>query len=79
MSKVIDAVFENGVFRPLDEVEIKEHAKVTIKIITHDEWEERFNRAIEKIHRKTAQFPPEEIEADIVEAIREVRERKRGR
>jgi predicted DNA-binding antitoxin AbrB/MazE fold protein len=79
MSKVIDAVFENGVFKPLQDVDIKEHEKVSIKILTHDEWQKRFNQIIEKIHKKTAQFSSEEIEADIAQAIKEVREAKRGR
>lgn len=37
MSKVIDAIFENGVFKPLQHVEVKEHEKVAIKIISLDE------------------------------------------
>ncbi len=79
MSKVIDAVFEDGVFKPLQDVDIKEHEKVSIKILTHDEWQKRFNQIIEKIHKKTAQFSYGEIETDIAQAIKEVREAKRGR
>ena len=30
MSKVIDAIYENGVFKPLEKVDIKEHKKVKI-------------------------------------------------
>ncbi len=73
MSKVIDAVFENGVFKPLQDVEVKEHEKVAIKIISLDEWQRRFNRIIEKIHKKAAQYTSEEIESDISDAIKEVR------
>lgn len=79
MPKVIDAVFEDGVFKPLQSVEVKEHEKVAIKILSLDEWQCRFNRIIEKIHKKTAQYPTEEIEADIAQAIKEVREAKSGR
>lgn len=79
MPKVIDAVFEDGVFKPLQSVEVKEHEKVAIKILSLDEWQIRFNRIIEKIHKKTAQYPPEEIEADIAQAVKEVRDAKSGR
>jgi len=79
MSKVIDAVFEDGVFKPMEKIQVKEHEKVTIKIISHDEWRKQFDRIIKKIHKKTAKFPPEEIETDIAEAIKEVRAAKRGR
>ncbi len=79
MSKVIDAVFENGVFKPMEKVKVKEHEKVSIKIISHNEWRKQFNRIIKKIHKQTAKFSPEEIEADIAEAIKEVRTAKRAR
>lgn len=30
MAKTIEAIFENGVFKPLEKVTIKEHEKVTV-------------------------------------------------
>ncbi len=79
MTKIISAVFENGVFKPLEEVHVKEHEKVEIKILSHDEWQKRFNRIIEKIHKKASKYPSEEIEADITHAIKEVRAKRHGR
>lgn len=79
MSKVIDAIFENGVFKPLQHIDIKEHERVAIKIVTLDEWQNRFSRIIEKIHEKAAHYSPEEIESDIAQTIKEVRKEKRGR
>lgn len=78
MSQIITAIYEDGVFKPLEEVKVKEHEKVEIKILYRDEWQRRFNRIIEKIHKKTAQYSPEEIETDIAEAIKEVRAKKRA-
>ena len=37
MSRVIDAVFENGVFKPLEKVHVPEHRK--LKIILENEAE----------------------------------------
>ncbi|MBI5101967.1 MAG: antitoxin family protein [Nitrospirae bacterium] len=37
MPKVIDAIFENGVFRPLEKVHVPEHKK--LKIIIENEAE----------------------------------------
>lgn len=79
MSKIINAVFENGVFKPLQEVDVKEHEKVEIKIFSRDEWQNRFNRIIKKIHKKASKYTPEEIEADIAHAIKEVKAEKHGR
>lgn len=78
MSQLINAIFENGVFKPLQEVKIKEHEKVEIKIILLDKWQDRFNHIIEKIHKKAVQYTSEEIEADIARAIKEVKAKKRG-
>lgn len=78
-TKVIDAVFENGVFKPLEKVKVKEHERVSIKIVSHDEWRKQFDRIIKKIHKQTAKFSSGEIEADIAEAVKEVRAAKRGR
>jgi predicted DNA-binding antitoxin AbrB/MazE fold protein len=78
MDQVINAIFENGVFKPLEKIEMKEHEKVTIKILSLDQWQSRFNRVIEKIHKRANQYTPDEIETDISRAIKEVREEKRG-
>jgi len=74
MTHIINTVFENGVFKPLQKVDIKEHEKVTIKILDLHDWQMRFNQIIERIHQKTKQYPSDEIEADIIEAIKEVKE-----
>jgi predicted DNA-binding antitoxin AbrB/MazE fold protein len=79
MSKVIDAVYENGVFQPLEEVDIKEHTRVEIKIISRDELRTRFRGIIERIQNKTSTFSPDDIEADIAQAVKEVRAAKRAR
>lgn len=78
MHKVIDAIYENGVFKPLEDVEIKEHEKVSIKIISLGEWQNRFNRIVEKIQKKAVQYSSEEIEHDISQAIKEARKAKSG-
>ena len=40
MSQTITAIFENGVFKPLGEVKVKEHKKVTIILDNEDEYQE---------------------------------------
>jgi hypothetical protein len=57
---------------------LKDHEKVTIKILSLDEWQSRFNRVIEKVHKRANQYTSEKIETDISQAIKEVREKKRG-
>ena len=36
MSKIIEAVFENGIFRPLSEPNLKDHQRVRIEILAEE-------------------------------------------
>ena len=36
MSKVIEAIFENGIFRPLNEPNLKNHQRVRIEIFSEE-------------------------------------------
>jgi predicted DNA-binding antitoxin AbrB/MazE fold protein len=79
MPKAIDAIFENGVFKPIQHVDVKEHEKVAIKIVSIDEWQNRFACIIRKIQNRASQYTPEEIESDVSSAVKEVREEKGDR
>jgi len=79
MSQIIEAVFENGVFRPLQPVQMADREIVSIKVMPLDEWQSRFARVIERIHKNTAQYSAEEIETDILSAVKEVRSERYGR
>lgn len=37
MSKVIEAIFENGILRPLTEPHLKNHQRVRIEILSEDD------------------------------------------
>lgn len=74
----IEAIYENGVFKPLQKIDFKDHEKVEIRVLSKDEWQRRFNALIQKIQRKAAQYTSEEIEADIATAVKEVKAGKRG-
>ena len=78
MSKIIDAIFEDGVFKPVQTVEVKEHEKVSFKIISVDDWQSHFNRILEKIQKQSIRYTSKVIESDISQTITEIREDKRG-
>lgn len=77
MSRVIEAVYENGVFRPAKKIRMKDKQKVQIQILSKDDWKIRFDKALKAIRAKTAGFSTEEIEKDVADAIKEVRNRRR--
>ncbi|RLI80949.1 antitoxin [Archaeoglobales archaeon] len=50
MPKVIEVIYENGVFKPLEKVELKEKSRMLIKIIDRDELDKLLNSmVVEKI------------------------------
>lgn len=73
MEKTIEAVYEDGVFKPLKTVDIQEHERVEIRVLPKDEWQVRFNKLIEKIQSRAVQYSSDEIESDIAQAVQEVR------
>ena len=77
MPKSIEAIYEDGVFKPLKKINLKEHERVEIKIVSKDEWHRRFNHLIKKIHKKASQYTSQEIENDVIQAIKETRKNKR--
>ena len=74
MSKLLNATYENGVFKLLDKVEMSENEKVKLKVLPGDyDWEEEFDKIVERIHTKMQKYTSEEIEEDIRLAVEEVR------
>ncbi|MBM4467601.1 MAG: hypothetical protein FJ014_18945 [Chloroflexi bacterium] len=59
-------------YRRLRDLAERERVKAEIR------WKERFDRLLAEVHSRTAQFPSEEIEAEITAAFNEVREIRYG-
>ena len=78
MSQITTAIFEDGVFKPIKKMRLKDKQQVQIQILSDEDWQRRFDRALKSIRSKTTKFSPEEIEADIEEAIKEVRKSRRA-
>lgn len=70
MPKTIEAIYEDGVFKPLDQVPLPEHAKIRLTLLPPKDWSEKFRRLLNKVHQRTKNIPPETIERDITLASR---------
>lgn len=79
MSQTINAVFEHGMFRPMQQVNLKESAKVAIRIVPLDDWQQRFDSIIRRIHAQASRYSSQEIEDDILQAVSEAKVEKYGR
>ncbi len=71
MPKTIEAIYENGVFKPIKKVTIPEHSKIRIIISPEKEWAKEIKSLLKKVHSRTKKFPSEEIEKDITLASKE--------
>ncbi len=78
MPKTIEAIYENGVFKPLKKIRLKDKQQVQIQILSDKDWQRKFDKALKAIRSKTAMFPTREVETDIKDAIKEVRKSRRA-
>jgi predicted DNA-binding antitoxin AbrB/MazE fold protein len=67
----VQAVFEDGVLRPSEDLGLKEHERVRLIVTSEAEWESKFAALLEQVQSKTDHFAPDEIEADITAATHE--------
>lgn len=71
MFKTIEAIYENGVFKPTKKVTMPEHSKIRLIISPEKEWVREIKFLLKKVHSRTKKFPSEEIEKDITLASKE--------
>ncbi len=74
MPKTINAIYENGVFKPLEPISLSEHEKVRLDINLDERLRNQLKELTESIYKRTDKYSSEEIEANITEAYREVQE-----
>ena len=77
MQRVIRAVYENGVLRPLERVQMSERQICLLSIYPEEEWRKDFEALLNRIHRRTRRHASADIEADITAARAEVKAKRR--
>ena len=78
MSKTINAIYENGVFKPLEPISLREHERVMLDINLDERLRNQLKKLTEGIYKRTDKYASEEIESNITEALREVQETYRN-
>lgn len=79
MAKTINAIYENGVFKPLEPISLKEHERVTLDINLEEQLRNQLKDLTERIYKRTDKYSTKEIEVNITEAFREVQETYRAK
>ena len=75
--QTIRAVYKDGVLRPLEPIDLPDESTVEVTI-DPEGIVNRFKALLKKVHERTKDIPPEEIERDIELAIKEVREERKA-
>ncbi len=52
MAKTINAIYENGVFKPLEPISLKEHERVTLDINLEEQLRMQLKKLTEKIYKR---------------------------
>lgn len=78
MSRVIRAVYEKGVLRPLERVRLDEREVCLVSVYPEDQWRKDFDALLKRTHKRTRRATPQAIEADITAARAEVRATRRA-
>lgn len=64
MAQIIQAIYEHGVFKPMESVNLKEYEKVNLIVNPYDKWRRDFQNLLDHVHKKTSKYSSEEIESD---------------
>lgn len=75
-SRHFRAVFEKGVLRPLERLDVREGEVVDL-VIPAASWEEDLEDLLRERAAVSGQFSADEVQRDVIDAIAEVRERQR--
>jgi predicted DNA-binding antitoxin AbrB/MazE fold protein len=67
----VQAVIEDGVLRPSEDLGLQEHERVRLIVTSEAEWERQFAALLAQVQSKTDRFAADEIEADITAATQE--------
>ena len=67
----VQAVFEDGVLRPVEDLGLQEHERVRLIVTSEAEWQQKFAALLDRVQSKTDAFAPDEIEAEITAATQE--------
>ena len=74
MQKTINAVYENGVFKPLEPISLNENEKVKLDINLDERLRRQLKELTENVYKRTDKYSSKEIESNITEAFKEVQD-----
>lgn len=76
--ETFQAIFENGVLRPLQPLRLREKSRVTISLFPEAKWRSDFERLLRNMRARTRAVPQRDVEAEVSRARVEVRAKRRA-
>lgn len=77
MEHVIRAIYENGVFKPLQRVQLDQRKICLLSIYPEEKWQKDFEALIRRIQKRTQRYDSKTIETDITTARAEAKSKRR--
>ena len=77
MQRVIRAVYENGVLKPLKRMRMGEQKVCLLSVYPEEEWRHDLEALLHRVRRRTKRHASAEIEADITTARAETKAKRR--
>jgi predicted DNA-binding antitoxin AbrB/MazE fold protein len=74
---MIEAVYENGVLRPLRSLALKEKSRVTISLCPEATWRRDFDRLLRRMRTHSKAISQRDVEMEITQARTEVKAKRR--
>jgi predicted DNA-binding antitoxin AbrB/MazE fold protein len=76
--ETFQAIFENGVLRPLRPLRIREKSQVTVTLCSETQWRSQFDRLLRKMRARTKTVGQREIETEVSQARAEAKAKRRA-
>ena len=67
----VQAIFEDGVLRPSEDLGLQEHERVRLIVTSEAEWQRKLAARLEQVQGKTDRLAVDEIEADVTAATQD--------
>jgi predicted DNA-binding antitoxin AbrB/MazE fold protein len=76
--ETFQAVYENGVLRPLQPLRLREKSHVTVTLCSDAKWRRDFERLLRRMRARTKTVPQRNIETEVSRARAEVKAKRRA-
>ena len=76
--ETFQAVFENGMLRPLRPLHIRENSQVTVTLCSETQWRSQFDRVLRKMKARTQSVAQNVIETEVTQARAEAKAKRRA-